>query len=430
MLVRAVAGSSVVQVAGMLFTFAVGVLLARGLGVEGYGQYGIAMAVIALGSIPGEFGIPKLVLRETAAAAGRGNWPAFFGVLRWADATNWKFSVGIALIIIAGVFLFLDDPTTGIGAAIVVGAPIIPLFTFAKIRSAALQGLNYVALGQIPSVLLRPLLLSLLLLAILMLGGDLTAPNAMAVNCLTAAAAWLVAYLWLRRRLTVERPAQVTEAGRQWFSSAIALGLGGGVRTLQAQLLIILLGLLASSAEVGLFRIAASTTVMLMAPMTVVQLVTSPQFARLHAQGDRLRLQKLAKRAAQAQFAGVLALSLPLFVAAEPIVAFVFGDEFEASAGPLRLLLIGQIVNSAFGPNVPLLNMTHHERRVVRAMLIALFLGVATIAALAPIWGMFGAAAAFLVSMSTWNLLTWLDARQLLGIDTSLLPTAAVRRRS
>ena len=62
-LVRAVAGASAVHLAGMLFAVLVGVQLARGLGVEGYGQYGIAMAAIALASIPGEFGLPRLVTR-------------------------------------------------------------------------------------------------------------------------------------------------------------------------------------------------------------------------------------------------------------------------------------------------------------------------------------------------------------------------------
>jgi hypothetical protein len=39
-----------------------------------------------------------------------------------------------------------------------------------------------------------------------------------------------------------------------------------------------------------------------------------------------------------------------------------------------------------------------------------------------PSWGDLGAAAAMLVWQFVWNLLTWLDARRLLGVDTSLLP--------
>ena len=70
-LVRAVAGASAVHLVGMLFAFLVGVQLARGLGVEGYGQYGIAMAAIALASIPGEFGLSRLVTREVASSSAR-----------------------------------------------------------------------------------------------------------------------------------------------------------------------------------------------------------------------------------------------------------------------------------------------------------------------------------------------------------------------
>ncbi len=420
MLARATAGSGAVQILGMLVTFLIGIQLARGLGLDGYGQYGIAMAVIAIASIPGEFGIPKLVVRETAAAVGRGNWPLFFGVRQWADSICWKISAGMALTVIGGVFLVLDRPTSGVGAAILLGTPIIPLFALAKIRGATLQGLNHVALGQIPSVLLRPLILSLVLFAAILLGMGLGAPDAMALNSLTAAAALLVVHFLLKRRLPTHKTPHIVMAGRRWLSSAFAMGLSGGVPALQVQLLILLLGLLSTTAEVGLFRIAMSTTVMLAVPMTIIHVVASPTVARLHAQGDWIRLRMLLARSAQAQFAGVLILSLPLLIAGESIMMFVFGAEYGPSAGPLRLLLFGQLVNCAFGLNVLVLNMTHNERRVVRSMLIALILGVATVASLSPLWGRYGAAAAYIVSMTVWNVLTWLDARRQLGIDTSI----------
>src|SRR5687768_836127 len=87
-LIRAVAGTGAVQLAGMLVTFLVGIQLARGLGVEGYGLYGVAMAILSLASVPSEFGLPRLVIREVAGSAARRDLPALFGVIRWANKTS------------------------------------------------------------------------------------------------------------------------------------------------------------------------------------------------------------------------------------------------------------------------------------------------------------------------------------------------------
>ncbi len=162
-LVKSVAGSGAVRIAAMLATFTVGVQLARGLGVEGYGYYGIAVSVITLAGIPAELGLPKLVTREIAAAAARKDFPYIFGVLHWGDRVALRISVVVALIIvIAALALAAIRPST-IVLSLLLGAPMIPLMALSRIRGGALQGLRHIVRGQIPAGLLRPMLLSLLL---------------------------------------------------------------------------------------------------------------------------------------------------------------------------------------------------------------------------------------------------------------------------
>ena len=89
------------------------------------------------------------------------------------------------------------------------------------------------------------------------------------------------------------------------------------------------------------------------------------------------------------------------------------------------MMLGVQLFSAALGVNAGLLNMTGHEKRVTMGMGIALALNVVTVGALAPTWGMYGAAAAYVLSMATWNVLTWRDARRLVGIETSIMPVRA-----
>ncbi|MGE5063790.1 MAG: polysaccharide biosynthesis C-terminal domain-containing protein, partial [Myxococcales bacterium] len=91
------------------------------------------------------------------------------------------------------------------------------------------------------------------------------------------------------------------------------------------------------------------------------------------------------------------------------------------AAAALRILAAGQIANAFFGPNAALLNMTHHERRVTRAMGIALVLNILGVIALTLLWGMTGAALAFVAALICWNVVAWVDSRRLLGIETSIL---------
>lgn len=427
-LLRAVAGSGGVRIAAMLASFAVGVQLARGLGVEGYGYYGLALSVVTLAAIPGEMGLPRLVTREVAAAEARNDFPSLFGILRWADSTGLRISALMVVgIIVAGIMLVATGRSV-LGYSLLLGAPMIPLMTLARIRGGALQGLHHIVRGQIPANLIRPLLLSLLLFLFAGLGISLTAPTALALYSLSAAAVFLVAHLWLRQRLPETRPAEVARQGRRWLASAIPLALTDGMRALQSEMSILLVGLIAVPATVGLFRIAAVTAATAAAPMIVANHVAFPVIARLYAQQDYRRLQKTVTALAWAQLGGVLLLSLPLVILPELLLRIVFGEAFVPAATAMRIIALGQIANAAFGPNIALLNMTNHEGRVARAMAIGLAGNVVAVLALVPFWGATGAAVAIVGSLMIWNLLTWWDARRLLGIETSVLPLRPSRR--
>lgn len=419
-LVRAVAGSGAVRLAGMAASFAAGVLLARGLGVEGYGYYSLALAVITIAAIPAELGLPILVTREVAAASAKVDNAKLLGMLRWADrATAW-LGGGVALLVgLAGAALY-GRVSADLSGALILGAPVIPLIAFAKTRGAALQGLNYVVRGQVPWSLLRPLLLALLVGGLLVTGRELTAPAAMALNSVTAAMVLAVAFVWLRQRLPQAGAAHLTTS-RGWLASAIPMGLMEGMRVLQIEVALLLVGMIAASAMVGLLRIASVTAMMAASAIVIVGAVAMPVMAKLHAQGNSARLQKTVTSVAQAQFAGTLMLTLPLIVFPQPILDFAFGRAFVAAADALRILCLSQLVNAAFGPNLVLLTMSHHERRVALAMGIALALSLALVPAFTIAIGVEGAALGLFASIFCWNFLAWRDARRLLGIETSIV---------
>jgi O-antigen/teichoic acid export membrane protein len=419
-LVRSVAGSGAVQLAGMFAAFLVGVQLARGLGVTGYGYYGIAMAVVTLATIPGTLGIPKLVTREVAAAGARKDLGALFGVLQWADRVCWRISAVVAIAMAIGAAIAWRTSSPVLGATILLGAPMIAMLPLIGIRGAALRGLNYIVLGQLSYALLRPVAMSMFLFAIFLVGRRVGAPTAMAANSVIAAAALLLTQWWLARRLPDDRPTAVTANSRGWFASTIPMALTDAVQSLQLQLSVLLLGIVTVPAQVGLFRVSTATAAVIVVPVTVVNTVVIPMFARLHAENDHSRLQRLLTSSALVQFAGVFLLSLPLLLAGGYLFGFVFGPEYAPAASTIRILAIGAIVSAAFGPNASLLNMTGHERCVTRAVSAALVVNLAVVAVLAPRLGSAGSACGVLAGQCCWNLMLWLDARRRLSLETSI----------
>ncbi len=426
-LVRALAGSGAVQLVGMGFTFLTGVMLARGLGVRGYGYYGMAMAIITIATLPGAMGLPKLVVREVAAGDARGDPAAMLGVLRWADRTSWRISLAVALLVGIGAGIAFLRGSSTLGVAVLLGAPMLPLLPLANIRAAALRALHQVVLSQIAMVLLRPLLLSLLLFALFLAGQQLTAPGAVMLTTAAAFAVLLTAHNLLKPRLPRGIEPRL-EDHRRWLSSLIPLGLTDAMQSLQWQLATLALGLLATANEVGVMRVATSTAVVIGVPAAVMASVALPMYSRLHTEGDHRRFQALVTHTARIQFSAVLCLALPLFIAAGPLLSFFFGVVYAPAASTLQILCVGQLISTGFGPTGAVLNMTGHERRVTRAVAIALALNALLVLLLAPRWGSDGTAVSVVAGQLCWNALLWNDARRLRGINTSIVGRSRVYR--
>jgi O-antigen/teichoic acid export membrane protein len=418
-LVKSVASNGVVRIVGILASFTVGIQLARGLGVTNFGYYSIALSMITLAEIPGEFGLPTYVTREVAAAAGRNESHELFAIIRWAKRSCRWIALAIAGIVIIGALLLRELYSQTLLECILIGAPAIPLMASARVRSAAIWGLNRVARAQLPEAVIRPVIFSFMLGLAFLFHLSLSPQLAMGFFCIAVAVVLAFSSVWLRQALP-ERPVEPLETRKRSITSSAPMGLMEGMRVIQGELSIVLAGLVAVPAVVGLLRIANVAAMTAAVPLVFVVQVGMPLMAKLHAIADHAKLQKVVTAVAQAQFAGVVLLSLPLFLFPAPLLSFAFGRPFAEASGALQVLIVAQIVNGAFGPNIWLLNMTHYERRVLRALGVALVINAIAVPLLASRWGATGGACALLFSMICWNVISWHDARKLLGIETSI----------
>jgi O-antigen/teichoic acid export membrane protein len=373
-------------------------------------------------------GLSRLVTREVAASMAKDDLPHLFGVVRWTNRMGLWLSAAMVLAVVAAGLVVAYNKSTDLGITLILAAPIIPLMTLTRINGGVLQGLHHIVRGQIPQNLVRPLFFSALLIVVYLAGASLQPSSAMGLNVLSAAIALAACYAWLRRRLPKGAPDETVRGGRRWLASTIPMALTDGMRILQTELSVLIVGLLTAPTAVGLFRIANITAMMAAGLTIAIGHVGLSVIAKLHAEGDRVRLQMAVTALARAQVVGTSVLTIPLLVAPEFLIRLAFGEPFEPAATTLQIFAAGQLLNAMFGTNVILLTMTNHERRVTRATAIAFALNLVLIPLLLPLWGIDGAAVAVVASMLCWNIILWRDASSLLGIETAAVFRSAFER--
>jgi O-antigen/teichoic acid export membrane protein len=156
-------GSMGLKIASTGLVFLSTVLLARSLGPSDYGVYAYVYALVSLLSVPSEFGLPTLVVRETARGIAQKDYALVQGVWHWS---GWMTGIiSITLVILTGIFiLFFKEPLAGIRLETFLwGLALVPLIALGDLRGAALRGLQRVVAGQLPEFLIRPGLFVLLL---------------------------------------------------------------------------------------------------------------------------------------------------------------------------------------------------------------------------------------------------------------------------
>lgn len=418
-LIRGFTGNSGLKLFNMLLTLASGILLARLLGPDGYGVYAFVLSIIALLGLPTQGGLPTLVVRETARYQQSMAWGKLRGLVMAANAFVIVLSI-FTTVIAALVAWTLWGPDSDQAQAFLWALLLLPLMAFGNVRGATLRGLRKVVQGNLPEQVVRPLVMSSLLLLAAIAGWQLTPKLAVQYTLVGALAAFLIGAALLLRVFPKEaRNAQVQLETNQWLKSLFPLTIFSSLSIANNQIGIVLLGLLSSSEDVAFFRVAFQGAVLVSFGLLVLNAVLAPYIVSLYETGDRVRLQNILTKSARI----ALFLSLPLVSVyvlwGDTFVALLFGEEYLPAVAVLIVLTLGQLLNVAAGSVGLVLNMLGHEMETVKASVSAIFINAVLAVILIPQMGATGAAFATAVSVAYWNVRLVFRTRAL----TQLNPT-------
>jgi O-antigen/teichoic acid export membrane protein len=275
---------------------------------------------------------------------------------------------------------------------------------------------------------LRPAFFLLALLAAWAANYRLEATVAMAMQlgagCLVMI---IVSVAWYRFRPSGMVKAIPAYAPRQWVGACLPMGATEGLRLLQRQGAILLLGLLATSRETGLYRVADNLVLVTTLGQAVLAIAAAPHFARLHAIGEKEQLQRILSVTALAMTISTIALGLPVVFLGRNLLALLFGDEFRASYLPFAIAWLALVVSGGFGPVQAFANMAGQQKLVTVGFLISVSTNVMVSVFTIPRLGAIGAALGLLAGVCLSNAWLWRKVLMHEGLDSSVFSRSALR---
>jgi len=422
-LLRGGIGSISVKLASTAITLGLAIVLTRALGVEQYGVYSFALAAVTVLAIPAQMGLPNLVVRETAKAQVREHWSLLRGLWNWASTMAVLLSFGLMAAAAAVAWLLADRFSEDQLATFYWSLALIPLVALGNLRGAALRGLRHVVQGQLPEFILRPaFLLAFVLIAHAWLRrSTITASDAMLLHVLSSLLAFMIgaALLWRVRPAALREKPASEKHPRLWLASALPLGMVEGMQLINQNVGIIGLGILGTSADVGIFRVALQGGMLVSFGLAAINLVVGPYISRMFEQGDMALLQKLVTSVTRLAFLLSLAIAIFFVLAGPAFLELLFGDQFARSYVPLVIIGLGQTINAFTGCVGQILYMTKHESDVAKAVAVGAFCNVALVAVLGSIWSVTGVAVAQATSVLTWNAILAFRVWQRTGITAA-----------
>lgn len=397
------------------------VLLARLLGPAPLGKYFEIVAWVLLVGAVVQSGWSIFLVREVAALRETGRIPELAGLIWLCTLIVGAISIAAALSMVLIAYVTGTDAATM--RIVLIAAVIIPLLATSTVRQAVARGMGWPLLGQICESLVRPgiQMTGLLCVALgLVFAAGLDPTGAISILLLATIAAAVLAFA-IERRATADirrtGPRKVPRAS-EWLGSFTHNALIGWSSAVNLQIGTLVLANMATDPLVADFRIAQQLALLMSIGFTAVGTLHAAELSRSYSRGDLRSLQALVRRASLFSLAAALPLAMGYIVLGRPGIALVFGPEFAGAYAPLLILIVGQLVNAAFGLGTIIAVATRSEAFALRAHVVSAVCNVAVSILLVPLLGTVGAALGSTFSLIVWNLLLYLYLKRNFGISS------------
>lgn len=413
-LARDAIGGVTLRLATYGTTYAATILLARILGAGEFGSYSFYLTAITLLSFPLHLGLANLLLRESAIASSAKDWGKVWGLI---TKSNRLALIGTVVIWVLMGALYAITSKHGIVDVrlAMLAAILVPIYSLCALRAAVLRANRMPVAGQIPDQLVRPLTLIALVGLFFTFGIEVNAATAMGLTAVAAALGLIIGH-GLLKSILPSRPKELAPVEFRKVAWA-AFSFLAGATIVNSSIGILYLGIFASEAEVGVYKVADQTGLLVAFVLGSVNLVIAPKVAKLFFEKRLDVLQRLLVASSQLSLAAAIPAFLAFLVFGESFLTLVFGEAYDKAYISLMILAAGQVVSSVAGSVALVMNMSGNEKITLRVAVAGALINILICAWLCPEYGVAGAATASAASAVFWNVALAIFVVRKLGIN-------------
>jgi len=283
-----------------------------------------------------------------------------------------------------------------------------------------LRSRAWIVRAQIPDLVLRPLGVIAVVMVLWFSGFVVSGRDAMVITVVVSLLGVALSMVWLKKSF----PARVWHAPRifqrlEWRKISTPLLFVSGANLLLTQIDILMLGVLQSTDQSGVYAIASRLSAMSIFATIALASFGAPLVAELYSQNKLDDLARISKTMARVAFAFLVPAVTVLVLFGEYILN-LFGAAFAEAYLPLLILIGGQVLAACFGASAVILTMTAHEKIAARILMLSVVGNVVLNAAFIPLYGMMGAAIATALTLAFPIVIMSFIVRSRLGINSTI----------
>jgi O-antigen/teichoic acid export membrane protein len=404
-----------IRVVSAGIAFASQVLLARLLGSYHFGIFATVWVWVMVAGTLATLGFSTSVIRCLAEYRERRQASLFRGFLNAGHLV--AAGTGAALGLAGAAFLIWQEGLIAPHYALpmLIALACLPAYALTEFQDGVGRSQGWIDLALAPPYVARPLLLLLGLATAIWAGWSAEAATAVLA---VLAACWIAAagqHVLERRRLDRIVPQVPRDyAMGAWVRLSLPLLLLEIFSLLLLNLDVLLLNLYVPPDQVGIYAAAVKTISLVGFVHFSVTAVAMPEFARLHAAGDRARIAGYLRDMRRWTFIPSAAAAA-LLLLASPLLLALFGPDFPAAWPVMGALALGLLARALAGPAESLLAVCGMQKVAAAILGSTVLLNVALNLLLIPRFGIMGTAVAAAASFSFEAAASSLAARRYLA---------------
>lgn len=393
-------------------------LIAAALGVVELGNFYIVFSTLVVLAGFGRLGIDQALTRQIAIDIAAERYAAVRPAIYRALFLVAGASAVISILLVIGAVGFADSilRKPGLALPLALGALSLIPQNIGAALAGALSGLQRVGYSQMVYSWLWPAIFCVV--AIPMVMTHLLSVNAALILMAAsfAVAALVGAFLLKRFLATVSHGGEIPTTKPPLLKTGLSLFTLELTKLLITSAPAIVLGMVASSRETGLFALAWRAALVVNLLISGVTGMAAPKFASQYAHKDMVGLSRSAAQAVGIVLCMAVPVTAVMLLFPGHLLA-LFGKGYDAGAPVLQILALGQLAAACFTAMPELLGMTVYARVLYRINIASVAVLLIGLVVLAPWGGSAGAAAAASLAVAVNGAAAAWAARRLLGVS-------------